>query len=162
NSVTFSGLTIANGNAINEGAGGGVFVGHGATVANFSDCRFTGNSDNHQRSGGAGVFDQASSSAILNCSFIGNDGGPRATEAQTLDMESSTFTGNVGERPTIDIENGSTTITGCNISGNTYGGIFEEGGLTTAVAISTTTISNNNYSSLPARVRNWGGGIYNN
>jgi CSLREA domain-containing protein len=114
--VSFSGLTIANGNA---GNGGGIKL--SGTTVNVTNCVFLGNGATN----GGGIYNDGATLNVTNCTFTGNgagsDGGGIANDHYgTANVSNSTFTGNTAN-------NGDSTASGggaiCNGDHNhSYGG----------------------------------------
>jgi Domain of unknown function (DUF4347)/FG-GAP-like repeat len=142
--VTMSRLTIANGNSVAYGSGGGGIYNSGTLTLDSSILR--GNSTTHFESGGGG-------------GGIYNDGGKLFMNYSALNGNSTT--GGFGGGGICNVFNGFVSLNNCVLSGNLSaaavyggGGIFNLiGGL---VILSSTVINGNSATS-----GDGGGGIYN-
>ncbi len=146
--VTISGLTIANGRAAMNGAGGGVMI-SGGTVT-LTACIFSTNS---ATSGGA--IANAGNLTVSNSTFSGNSAGTLGGGIQNsgaLTVTNSTFFGNSAGTSGGAIYNNSgavalnnTTVSG-NSAGTSGGGIFNNAAgqpTPTITAINTIVAGNN-------------------
>jgi len=124
--VTISGLTIANGRAAMNGAGGGVLI-SGGTVT-LTACIF---STNFATSGGA--IANAGNLTVSNSTFSGNSAGTLGAGIQNsgaLTVTNSTFSGNSAGTSGggIDSNSGTIVLNNTTVSGNSAGtsggGIF--------------------------------------
>lgn len=144
--VTFSGMTITGGSAIN---GGGINAYN--ALLNVNNCVVTGN--NASDSGGGIYISGYYSVATISNSTLSNNtanyyGGAIATEASRIVIQQSALTGNsADDGGAIYVHNdnyNALSITSSTISGNTArgsgGGIFIEH---TGFDISNSTIANN-------------------
>jgi CSLREA domain-containing protein len=149
--VTFSGMTISNGNNV---VGGGIQIG-GATV-NFNDCII---SDNFAASGGGIAVVQGSTVNVTRSTLNNNTtnqggAGIYIDSSSTANVTNSTITGNSTHAIGGGIHNnmGTVNITNSTINNNfaDYGGGIGGGG---TVNITDSTISSNSASTE-------GGGVY--
>ncbi|WP_263357026.1 beta strand repeat-containing protein [Acidicapsa ligni] len=124
--VAISGLTIANGRAATNGAGGGVLISGGAVI--FTACVFSTNSATN-----GGAIDNAGNLTVNNSTFTGNSAstlGGGIQNSGALTVTNSTFSGNSAGASGGGIDNNSGTIVLNNttVSGNSAGtsgsGIF--------------------------------------
>jgi hypothetical protein len=128
-------LTIANGMAVNNGGGIGIFNGSTLTVANSTFAGNTGVSvsrggDDTPLAGG-GILSASATLIVTNSTFIGNSGGAIANGGGPLTVTNCAFTGNSGDSPAINSSyfvRGTLSVTRSTFTGNSGGGIANGGG----------------------------------
>jgi CSLREA domain-containing protein len=154
--VSFSGMTIANGFAPNASNGGGIQNVNAGTV-NVTNSTLSGNfADNN----GGGIYNNTGPVNITNCTLTGdsaNIGGGIYNNTGPVNITNSTLTGDsANDGGGIYNNIGPVNITNCTLSSNSAfegGGIFNNSAGT--VNVSNSTLSSNSASAAA------GGGIFN-
>lgn len=166
--VTISGLTVSDGNAV---SGGGVLINSGSVVT-LNSCVVT----NNTAQVGAGIFNFGASLTITNSAITANNatagngvvaiGGGLDSLGGVINISNTTFSGNTNLNPlgvmqgsAMNLQDVTATLTNCTISGNQRGNII---GNLAATSASTVTMTNctvaNNASDLLAIINTGGSG----
>ncbi|MGA9772499.1 MAG: C25 family cysteine peptidase [Blastocatellia bacterium] len=184
--VTISGVTLADGNAVGGGAvrnfsngtlninncvlannagnagGGGAIINNGNGPINITNSTFSGNS----ASGGEGGAIRHSSTGTINingCTFSGNSATNLAclhnNSSGAINITNTVITGNSAQFDAGAISNsaGTVTVTGCTITNNTAGNV---GGAIVNQSTGTVTVTDSTISGNSSN--GTGGGIYTN
>jgi streptogramin lyase len=151
--VTIASLTITNGSASGDIAGGGIYNDHSALTV--SHCTVTGSSSGGIGANGGGIGNDGGTVTILASTISGNsafnDGGGIMNGEGTVTVVNSTLSGNsAGHRGGgVFCRGGTLTVSASTFSGNTAafkgGGVFNAGGTLT---VSACTFSGNSCSSV--------------